>query len=88
MSEVRSFLGHLRYCKWFIPNFATIAKPLTKLKHKGMQFEWGHDESKAFALLRAALMSAPILAYPDHKLEYILDTDTSAFGLGAVLSQI
>ena len=33
-------------------------------------------------------MSVPILAYPDHKLEYILDTYASAFGLGAVLFQI
>ena len=33
-------------------------------------------------------MSTPILGYPDHRLQYILDTDASAFGLGAVLSQI
>ena len=88
LSEVRSFLGHVGYYRQFVPNFASIARPLTMLTHKGTPFEWGDAQSEAFARLRDALLTAPILGYPDHQLQYILDTDASAFGLGAVLSQI
>ena len=41
-----------------------------------------------YVKLRLALVESPILAYPDHSKEYILDTDASAFGVGAVLSQV
>ena len=44
--------------------------------------------STAFGELCAALMDAPILAFPTETGLYILDTDTSNFGLGGVLSQI
>ena len=42
----------------------------------------------AFQKLKDGLVSAPVLGYPDPNLQYILDTDASAVGVGAVLSQV
>ena len=53
-----------------------------------MPFVWDSSCSDAFHELRAALNSAPILAFPAETGQYILDTDASNFGLGGVLSQI
>ena len=40
----------------------------------------------AFDLLKHKLTSAPVLAHPDYPLPFILDTDASDVGIGAVLS--
>ena len=42
---------------------------------------------EAFQRLKKAVMSAPVLAYPDPDREYLLEMDASKLGLGAVLSQ-
>ena len=68
--------------------FATVAKPLFRLIAKRVEFEWSDEAADAFIKLRQALVKSPILAYPDHSKDYILDTDASAFGVGAVLSQM
>ena len=41
----------------------------------------------AFEKLKKAVVSAPVLAYPDPNKEYLLKTDASKLGLGAVLCQ-
>lgn len=50
-------------------------------------FQWGEDCAASFAQLRSALVEAPILAYPDPRQPFIVDTDASNVGLEAVLSQ-
>eukprot|EP00731_Ephydatia_muelleri_P033166 Em0025g122a len=83
--ELQQFLGLANYYRRFIKSFALIAKPLTE---KNAPFEWTAACQKSFDDLRKCLASAPILAYPDHSKPFLLDTDASDVGIGAVLSQI
>ena len=86
--DVRSFLGIASYYRKFIPHFTTIASCLTRLTEKDVKFQWGDEEIKSFEKLKQYLTSAPILSYPKDKGRFIVDTDASNFGIGAVLSQI
>ena len=90
-TEVKSFLGLASYNRKFVKDFTTIAAPLHKLTAKDIRFRWSPDCEVAFAKLKAALCSSPILATPDTAPEaapFILDTDACDFGIGAVLSQV
>ena len=86
--EVQQFLGLANYYRRFVEDFAKIAKPLHRLTEKTMKFEWSADCQASFEHLRQKLVSAPILAFPDLGKPFILDTDASDVGIGAVLSQI
>jgi hypothetical protein len=59
-----SFLGLCTYYRRFIPGFANIAKPLTKLTEQNQSFHWTAEVKNAFQTLKEALCTAPILAYP------------------------
>ena len=85
--EIQQFLGLVNYYRRFIKNFASLAKPLQRLTEKNVTFEWNESCQNAFDQLRACLVSAPVLAFPDYSKTFILDTDASENGIGAVLSQ-
>ena len=87
LTEVRSFLGLAGYYRSFVPEFATIAKPLSSLADKGRVFKWTSDCEDSFRLLKELLTQSPILGYPQEEGRIVLDTDASDLGLGAVLSQ-
>ncbi|CAI5637478.1 unnamed protein product [Oreochromis niloticus] len=87
VKELRSFLGLASYYRRFIKGFATIASPLHRLTDKGQPFGWGDACAAAFAQLNEALTRAPVLAYPNARQPFIVDTDASNVGVGAVLSQ-
>ena len=86
--EVQQFLGLANYYRRFVRDYAKVAKPLHRLTEKTMQFQWSQECQDAFTRLRNELVSTPILAFPDYDKEFILDTDASNDGIGAVLSQI
>ena len=86
--EVQQFLGLANYYRRFVKDFATIAKPLHYLTEKTAAFEWTESAQLAFEELRGRLVSAPVLAFPDYSKPFILDTDASEAGIGAVLSQL
>jgi predicted aspartyl protease len=87
LQEVRSFVGLASYYRRFIAGFADIARPLHILIEKGRAFVWESAQEEAFQTLKDKLTSAPILASPQDLGQYILDTDASSSGLGAVLQQ-
>ena len=85
--EVQSFLGLVNYSSRFIRNFSTLSEPLRRLTHKGQDFVWGENQSKAFDSLKQALSSKPVIKYFDVNKESELLVDASPFGLGAILIQ-
>ena len=101
--EVHSFVGLASYYRRFIPNFAKWAGPLHALivpasfkqkirrgeikKSDLPEFQWTPACQEGFDQLKKALTEAPVLAYPDYSKPFILETDASLKGLGAVLSQ-
>ena len=87
--EVRSFLGLVGYYRKFIPNFSAIAAPLSDLtKHgKPNNVEWGQPQELAFKTLKSRMATSPILHLPDTDRTYVVRTDASDKGLGAVLMQ-
>ena len=95
---VRQFLGFAGYYRRFVKDFSKVAKPLfalTSYSKKGVKktrsdppFVWTAECQEAFDHLRQSLMSPPILAYPDYSRPFLLYTDASNLGLGAVLSQV
>jgi hypothetical protein len=87
MTKVRSFMGLAGYYRWFVNGFSRVAHPITSLQQKGKKFEWTEKCDKAFQELKRALTSAPILAVPEPSADFMVCTDASLDGLGAVLMQ-
>ena len=88
VQEIRRFLGLASYYRRFIPGFAKIASPLHSLTRKDVSFEWTSECQKALDTLKDKLVKSPVLSYPQSDREYVLETDASVMGLGAVLSQL
>ena len=64
-----------------------IAKPLTELLRKHTIFHWTAAHEESFQALKQSLVSAPVLALPDYSKPFCIETDASAVGIGAVLTQ-
>ena len=87
VTKARSFLGFASYYCRFIPVFSTKASPIHGVTGKG-RFVWNENCRNSFEQLKELLISAPILAYPCETGMFVLDTDASNTGIGAVLSQV
>ena len=96
VTEVRSFLGFESYYRRFISNFSKVLKPLNRLlqnlegtpsQKKRFKVYWGLEQ-QALVTLQKLCMESPILAYADLKAPFVLHTDASGDGLGAVLYQV
>lgn len=90
VKDVRSFLGLSGYYRRFIKDYATISAPLTKLttKESTKKFAWTKECENAFIALKSSLCKSPVLVHPKFDRDFILQTDASDIGLGAVLSQL
>ena len=88
LTELRGFLGLASYYRRFIQNFSTIAAPLHRLLRKDVFYEWTEVQQSGFKYLKNCLITAPILVYPDFSKKFLVFTDGSYMGLGAVLAQL
>ena len=87
--QLRSFLGLIGFYRKFVPNFACRAVPLTDLTKKNYPntLKWEECHEIAFQDLKRALTKTPILRLPDMTQTFIVRTDASQYGIGAVLLQ-
>ena len=85
--KVLSFVALANYYAEFIEDFQLIVRPLMKLTHKDVAWSWGVEQEEAFLKVKAAILSAPCLIHPDFEKPFLLATDASNTGMGAVLSQ-
>src|SRR3984893_3657092 len=76
----------LNYLCRHIPNLSARAKPLFRLTGKVL-WKWEEEEEAAFQDLHLALVSAPVLALPQDKGRWKVETDASNLATGGVLSQ-
>ena len=88
-TSVRTFVGLASYYCLFVPHFAVIEAPLHRLTKKDAKLEWSEECETAFNRLKSLITEAPVLIYPcfGEGEQFLLETDASGIGLGAVLSQ-
>jgi hypothetical protein len=86
--DVQQFLGLAQFYQQYVSGFAEIALPLSSLLANNTPFTWTHNQHTAFLQLKRAISSAPVLRIFDPDLATIVETDASAYAIGAVLMQM
>ena len=102
LEQLQNFLGFVGYYRRFIKDFSKTSHPLydlfkgtgcNKKKRKGRSvstpplFQWTDAQQTAFDNLIAKCCEAPVLGYADYSSPFVVHTDASLDGLGAVLYQ-
>ena len=88
MKGLMSFLGLVNYHRQFIQGYSDIAAPLYAIVGAKKDFLWGPEQDKAFAALKEALLTPPVLSIPTTDDPFILDTDASDVAIAAELIQV
>jgi transposase InsO family protein len=99
IKEVRQFLGFTGYYRRFIKGYAAVVRPLNDLlighttkkqqksNKKKTPFHWDLEQQQSFDNIIEKLTHPPVLAYANYQLPFLVHTDASSTGLGAVLYQ-
>ena len=103
LKQLRSFLGFASYYRRYVPHFTAVASTLNALVTtccrdiKGkprssasyrLGSQWTENCEAAFSNIKCVLNTAPVLGFADYHQPFIVETDASDLGLGAVLSQV
>lgn len=84
---VQAFLGFANFYRRFIKDFSNLAAPLTQLTKKNVPFHWNQSAQEAFSKLKNLFVSSPVLVQFDFERETVLETDSSGYCTGGILSQ-
>lgn len=84
---VKRLQGFLSWVVTFVPNFSTLFEPISRVMKSNVEFVWGHEQQKAFELLKKILSKDIVLQGLDYNYPVYLRTDTSEFGVGSAMCQ-
>jgi hypothetical protein len=82
---IKSFIGMTGYYQHFIEDFSKIARPMTALLAKKVEFKWTPACQESFEMLKQKLTTALVLVLPDVHKPFSVYCDASYTGLGCVL---
>ena len=88
IKELQNFLGLGNYYRKFIKNFAEIIELLRKLLKKNADYLWNEVANNSFNKLKNAFLNNEVLIFLDPEKEFIVETDSSDFAVGCILSQV
>ncbi|KAL7293531.1 hypothetical protein TKK_0012974 [Trichogramma kaykai] len=88
LKQLRRFLGMSSWYRKFLKDYATLVEPLTRLTSSKVKYVWSMEQQDAFEKIKTLMAEAPLLNCPNFKEKFIVQTDASDTGLGAVLLQI
>ncbi len=85
------FLASINFYRDFVPRFSDIASPLYRMAQSERKFKTKAKLTEMHALfekLKSAFMTAPVLAFPNFELPFVIQCDASSVALGAVIGQM
>src|SRR5712672_460556 len=86
-TDIRSFLGFTGFYCYFILNYSRVTRPLLDLTKKATLWVWEEAQMKAFEMLKMLMCTKPVLTQPQYDKPFVLHTNASAYGVGAILLQ-
>lgn len=84
-TKVREFIGFCNFYREGIKDFSAIAAPLTSLTSPNTPWKWGQQEEASWAMLKTAVLAAPVRAAYDERLPIEVHTDASDEGIAATI---
>lgn len=88
VKDLRKWLGLANYLHKYTRNYAELARPLSALLKKDLEWSWTEEHRLAFESIKTSLISAPVLALPDFSKPFSVVCDASDFAIGCSLMQV
>ena len=85
--DVQSYLGMCVWFHEFIPDYAAITEPLTRLTAKDCEWLWTEEQEEAIEILIYLISTAPVLRHFDSTLETFVYSDASEYAMGGWIGQ-